>query len=552
MIWSQRRLWWLVIWWFVASHWAVAQKPAETAPEKAPEKTPVPTSFETYDVLITNARVVDGTGNPWFRAEVAIKDGYIVRIGRKLTGRATTVVDARGHILAPGFIDVHAHVEDIFRYPEAENFIRMGVTTLVTGNCGSSVTDVGAFLGGYKETPLTVNLATLIAHGSVRAAVMNYANREPTSEELAAMKRLVAKAMDDGAVGLSTGLIYVPGSFAKTDEIIALAEVVAAAGGLYVTHIRNEGNGVLEAVAEAIAIGERAGLPVNISHLKVATPRLWGQANRVLELIRAARARGLEVTADQYAYTASSTSLESLLPDWVLAGGREAALHRLSEATLRAKVKQELKASLKAKTYSDFRYAVVAFYGANADYNGKNLVEVTRLAQGTESLDAQVEQILVMYERGGAGMIYHTMREDDVVTIMREPFTMVASDAGVRKLGLGVPHPRGYGNNARVLGRFVRELGVLRLEDAVRKMTSLPAQTFRLGRRGLIQEGFVADLVLFDDQTIRDNATYDDPHHFPTGIQAVFVRGVAVLQDGKLTGARPGQAIRRAAVGEAR
>jgi len=552
MIWSQRRLWWLVIWWFVASHWAVAQKPAETAPEKAPEKTPVPTSFETYDVLITNARVVDGTGNPWFRAEVAIKDGYIVRIGRKLTGRATTVVDARGHILAPGFIDVHAHVEDIFRYPEAENFIRMGVTTLVTGNCGSSVTDVGAFLGGYKETPLTVNLATLIAHGSVRAAVMNYANREPTSEELAEMKRLVAKAMDDGAVGLSTGLIYVPGSFAKTDEIIALAEVVAAAGGLYVTHIRNEGNGVLEAVAEAIAIGERAGLPVNISHLKVATPRLWGQANRVLELIRAARARGLEVTADQYAYTASSTSLESLLPDWVLAGGREAALHRLSEATLRAKVKQELKASLKAKTYSDFRYAVVAFYGANADYNGKNLVEVTRLAQGTESLDAQVEQILVMYERGGAGMIYHTMREDDVVTIMREPFTMVASDAGVRKLGLGVPHPRGYGNNARVLGRFVRELGVLRLEDAVRKMTSLPAQTFRLGRRGLIQEGFVADLVLFDDQTIRDNATYDDPHHFPTGIQAVFVRGVAVLQDGKLTGARPGQAIRRAAVGEAR
>ena len=552
MIWSQRRLWWLVIWWFVASHWAVAQKPAETAPEKAPEKTPVPTSFETYDVLITNARVVDGTGNPWFRAEVAIKDGYIVRVGRKLTGRATTVVDARGHILAPGFIDVHAHVEDIFRYPEAENFIRMGVTTLVTGNCGSSVTDVGAFLGGYKETPLTVNLATLIAHGSVRAAVMNYANREPTSEELDEMKRLVAKAMDDGAVGLSTGLIYVPGSFAKTDEIIALAEVVAAAGGLYVTHIRNEGNGVLEAVAEAIAIGERAGLPVNISHLKVATPRLWGQANRVLELIRAARARGLEVTADQYAYTASSTSLESLLPDWVLAGGREAALHRLSEATLRAKVKQELKASLKAKTYSDFRYAVVAFYGANADYNGKNLVEVTRLAQGTESLDAQVEQILVMYERGGAGMIYHTMREDDVVTIMREPFTMVASDAGVRKLGLGVPHPRGYGNNARVLGRFVRELGVLRLEDAVRKMTSLPAQTFRLGRRGLIQEGFVADLVLFDDQTIRDNATYDDPHHFPTGIQAVFVRGVAVLQDGKLTGARPGQAIRRAAVGEAR
>lgn len=541
-------LWWLSIWCLVTSHWVMAQTPAETAPEKKP----VGESSETYDLLITNARVVDGTGNPWFHGEVAIKDGFIVRVGRKLTGRAATVVDAKGCILAPGFIDVHAHVEDIFRYPDAENFIRMGVTTLVTGNCGSSVTDVEAFLGQYRETPLTVNLATLIAHGSVRAAVMQYANREPTAEELAAMKRLVAKAMDDGAVGLSTGLIYVPGSFAKTDEIVALAEVVAAAGGLYVTHMRNEGNGVFEAIAEAITIGERARLPVNISHLKVATPRLWGQASRALELIRAARARGVEVTVDQYAYTASSTSLETMLPDWVLAGGREEALRRLSDATLRAQVKQELKANLKAKARDDFSYAVVAFYGANVDYNGKNLVEITRLAQGVDDLDAQTEQILVMYEQGGAGMIYHTMREDDVTTIMREPFTMVASDAGARKLGVGVPHPRGYGNNARVLGRFVRELGVLRLEDAVRKMTSLPAQTFRLGQRGLIQEGFIADLVLFDDQTIQDQSTYDDPHHFPTGVHAVFVRGVAVWQDGKLTGARPGQAIRRAGSQESR
>ncbi|MGQ9898568.1 MAG: N-acyl-D-amino-acid deacylase family protein [Acidobacteriota bacterium] len=294
---SRQYLWWVTIWCLAPNHWIVAQAPSRTVPEKAPVVKP----SETYDVLITNARVVDGTGNPWFRAQVAIKDGYIVRVGRKLTGSAKTVIDADGRVLAPGFIDVHAHVEDIFHYPDAENFIRMGVTTLVTGNCGSSVIDVGTFLGQYRETPLTVNLATLIAHGSVRTAVMKYADSEPTAEELAEMKRLVAKAMDDGAVGLSTGLIYVPGSFAKTDEIVALAKVVADAGGLYVTHMRNEGNGVLEAIAEAITIGEQASLPVNISHLKVATPRLWGQANRALELIQAARARGLEVTADQYA-----------------------------------------------------------------------------------------------------------------------------------------------------------------------------------------------------------------------------------------------------------
>ncbi len=496
-----------------------------------------------YDLLIRKARVVDGTGNPWFRADVAVKDGRIARIGRALTGTARRVVDAEGLTLAPGFIDVHAHTEDIFSHPDAENFIRMGVTTLVTGNCGASVIDVGEFLSRYRETPLAVNLATLIAHGSVRARVMKYANRAPTADELAEMQRLVAKAMEDGALGLSTGLIYAPGSFAQTDEIVALARVVARFGGVYATHMRNEGNGVLEAIEEAIAIGEQAGLPVEISHLKVSSPRLWGSSDRMLGLIRAARARGLEVTADQYAYTASSTSLETMLPNWALEGGRAEAVKRLADPVTRRKIKDELLESLKAKGRADFSYAVVAFYGANLDYNGKHLVEITRLAQGRDDLDAQAEQILAMYEQGGAGMIFHGMREDDVIRILREPFTMVAADAGVRKFGVGVPHPRGYGNNARVLGRYVRDLGLLTLEDAVRKMTSLPAQTFRLAERGLLREGFAADLVLFDDQTIQDKATYEQPHQFPVGIRMVIVNGVVVLEENKLTGARPGQAL---------
>ncbi|OYT69376.1 MAG: aminoacylase, partial [Chloracidobacterium sp. CP2_5A] len=357
-----------------------------------------------YDLLIKNARVVDGAGNPWFRADVAVKDGRIARIGRELAGAARQVVNAEGLILAPGFIDVHGHTEDIFSYPDAENFIRMGVTTLVTGNCGASVIDVGEFLGRYRETPLTVNLATLIAHGSVRARVMQYAARAPNDAELAEMKRLVAKAMEDGAVGLSTGLIYAPGSFAKTDEIVALAKVVASFGGVYATHMRDEGNRVLEAIEEAIAIGEQAGLPVEISHLKVASPRLWGASDRMLGLIRAARARGLEVTVDQYAYTASSTSLETMLPNWTLEGGRPEAVKRLADPATRQKVKDELIASLKSKGRSDFSYAVVAFYGANLNYNGKHLVEIARLAQGKDDLDAQTEQILTMYEQGGAGM----------------------------------------------------------------------------------------------------------------------------------------------------
>ncbi|MCS7079444.1 MAG: D-aminoacylase [Chloracidobacterium sp.] len=499
-----------------------------------------------YDLLIANARVVDGAGNPWFRADVAVRDGRIVRIGRGLSGTARRVVNANGLVLAPGFIDVHAHAEDIFTLPDAENFIRMGVTTLVTGNCGFSVIDVAEFLSRYRETPLTVNLATLIAHGSVRAKVMGYADRAPTDAELAEMKHLVAKAMEEGALGLSTGLIYAPGSFAKTDEIVALAKVVAPFGGVYATHMRNEGNGVLEAIEEAIAIGEQAGLPVEISHLKVSSPRLWGASDRMLGLIRAARARGVEVTADQYAYTASSTALEIMLPNWALDGGRTEAVKRLADAETRRKIKDELIESLKSKGRTDFSYAVVAFYGANRDYNGKNLVEVTRLAQGRDDLDAQAEQILTMYEQGGAGMIFHGMREDDVIRIMREPFTMIAADAGVRKFGVGAPHPRGYGNTARVLGRYVRELGLLTLEDAVRKMTSLPAQTFRLAGRGLIKEGFAADLVLFDDQAVLDKATYEQPHQFPVGIVLVVVNGVVVLEDGKLTGARPGQALRRA------
>jgi N-acyl-D-amino-acid deacylase len=497
-----------------------------------------------YDLVITNARIVDGTGNPWFRADIGINNGRIARIGRINAGEGAQVIDARGQVVAPGFIDVHTHVESIYQQAEAENFVRMGVTSLVTGNCGFSETDIGQFLGKIKEKPLTVNLATLIAHGSVRDKVMGAANRAPSDEELRRMEALVEQAMKDGAVGLSTGLIYVPGTYAKTDEIVALARVAARYGGVYATHMRNEGNEVVAAIRESLQIGEQAGLPVEISHFKISSRKLWGQSAQTIGLVREARGRGQVVTVDQYAYTASSTSLDSRLPSWLLEGGREEGKKRLADKETRERVVREMKESLKESGFKDFDYAVVAGYDANPSFNGKSIAAIAKEVRGKSDVKSQIEQMLEMYMAGGAAMVYHGMSEEDVQNIMREPFTMIASDSGVRRLGEGVPHPRGYGNNARVLGHYVRELRLLSLEDAIRKMTSLPAQTFNLRDRGLLREGYAADLVIFDDAAIADRATFAQPHQYASGISYVIVNGELVLAEGRMTGAHPGQALR--------
>ena len=497
-----------------------------------------------FDLLIANARIIDGSGNPWFRADVGIKDGRIARIGRITAAEARTKVDAKGQIVAPGFIDVHTHVESIFSLPAAENFVRMGVTTLVTGNCGGSATDVAQFLGRIKEKPIAVNLATLIAHGSVRRQAMGSDDRAPTPDEMAKMEALVEQGMKDGAVGLSTGLIYVPGTYAKTDEIADLARVAARYGGIYATHMRNEGEKVADAIRESIQIGEQAGLPVEISHFKISSKKMWGQTPMTIGLVRDARERGLMVTVDQYAYTASSTSLDSRMPAWLRAGGSEEGKKRLADKATRERVIKEMKDSLKRSGFKDYSYAMVASYEPDRTFNGKSIAEISKQVRGKKDVENQIEQILVMYEAGGASMVYHGMSEDDVQRIMREPFTMIASDSGVRELDESVPHPRGYGNNARVLGHYVRDLHLISLEDAIRKMTSLPAQTFGFRDRGMVREGFAADLVIFDEKTIGDRATFDKPHQFPTGISYVIVNGEQIFANGQRAGARPGVALR--------
>jgi N-acyl-D-amino-acid deacylase len=497
----------------------------------------------TYDLVIINARIIDGTGNPWFRGSIGIKDGRISKVGRVDPSQAASVIDAKNQIVAPGFIDVHVHTEDVFENPTAENFVRMGVTTLVTGNCGGSEVNVGEFLGRFGTKPLAVNLATLIGHNSVRSEVMGLENRAPSLEEQQKMDALVEKAMRDGAVGLSTGLIYLPGTYAKTDEVIELAKAAAKYGGVYASHIRNEEGRVIEAVSEAINIGEQANMPVEVSHFKISSKRLWGQTDKTIGLVEAARARGLTVTVDQYAYTASSTSLDSRMPSWVLAGGRAEGRKRLADPAVRAKVVGEMKEELKDRGFKDYSYAYVASYRAEPKFNGKNIADITKEVRNKKSVDAQIDQILEMYDKGGASMVYRSMNEDDVKNIMRQPFTMIASDSGVRTFGAGVPHPRGYGNNARVLGHYVRELKLITLEDAIRKMTSLPAQTFNLRDRGQIREGFAADLVIFDESKVGDKATFEQPHQYSEGFSYIVVNGQVVFEGTKLTGAMPGKPL---------
>jgi N-acyl-D-amino-acid deacylase len=501
---------------------------------------------KNYDLLITNARIVDGTGNPWFKADLGIKDGRIIRIGRLSADDSLRTIDAAHKIVAPGFIDVHTHVESIYSLPAAENFVRMGVTTLVTGNCGGSATDVAQFLGRAKEKPLAVNVATLIGHGSVRRAVMGSEDRAPTVDEMKRMELLVEQAMKDGAVGLSTGLIYVPGTFAKTDEIVGLARIVSRYGGIYATHMRNEGEFVADAVREAIQIGEQAKLPVEISHFKISNRKLWGQSPLIIGLVSDARMRGLVITVDQYAYTASATSLDSRLPAWLRAGGLDEAKKRLADKATRERVRKEMREGLQRSGFKDYSYAMVASYDPDRSYNGKSIAEITKAVTGKKDVSRQIDQIISMYEAGGAGMVYHGMSEDDVIRIMRQPFTMIASDSGVRQQDESIPHPRGYGNNVRVLGRYVRERSIISLEDAIRKMTSLPAQTFGFRDRGMVREGFAADLVILDENTVSDRATFEKPHQFPTGISYVIVNGEVVLAGDALTESRPGMALRGA------
>ncbi len=496
------------------------------------------------DLLLTNGRIVDGTGNSWIKGDIAIKAGRIVAVGHLNNVSAARTIDVKRQIIAPGFIDVHGHIEmGLLETPTADNYIYDGVTTVVTGNCGSSADDLKDFFTRVDREHTSINVASLVGHNTVRRQVMGLANRQATPDEQTKMEALVDAAMKQGAVGLSTGLIYLPGVYSNTPEVIGLAKAASKHRGIYSSHIRNEGSKVVDAINEALDVGRSANMPVQVSHFKVSAPVNWGRSKETLALIENARRGGLDVTIDQYPYTASSTSLSVMLPDWALADSDAAVKARLTEPTTRKKIAAEVLKSANDAKRADFGYAVVARHAADANLNGKSIKAINILKGRPDTMESGVETIIDLMIAGGAQMVYHGMSEDDVKYFMAYPFNMVGADGGVQN-GKGQPHPRSYGTNARVLGKYVREEKVIRLEEAVRRMTSLAAQRFQLKDRGLIREGYAADIVVFDEATVRDNATFDNPHQFSSGFSTIVVNGQIVVDNGKHTGSKSGTSLR--------
>ena len=507
------------------------------------------------DILIRNARVVDGTGSPWFLSDIAISDGRITALGRHLDMDAGTTIDAAGRVLTPGFVDVHTHVESSSRrgglegQPRADNFLLDGVTTIITGNCGGSEINIGSYAN--RLTDLGINVATFIGHNTVRMEVMGPEDREPTNAEMDRMKSLVDKAMQDGAVGFSTGLLYVPGTYAETSEVIELAKIAAEYGGVYTTHIREQGAKLHESLIEAITIGVEADMPVQISHLKVKGPSRWGTIGSALDLIDSFRAQGVDIVVDAYPYARASTNLGVNMPRWAVAGTADDIAGKIEDPETSEQIIAGMKDMLDDGGYTDYSFATVARFMPNESYNGMNISEINQLREGALNIDGEISTILDMMVEGGeagvtqgASMVYHYMSDDDVDTILRYPNAAIASDGGVIERDVGMPHPRSYGTNARVIADYVHERGIMTLEDAVRRMTSLPARAFSFHDRGIIRPGFVADLVLFDPETVNDKATFEDPHQFSEGFDYVIVNGEVAVAGGEPTDVRAGQFVR--------
>jgi N-acyl-D-aspartate/D-glutamate deacylase len=538
---------------------------------------PLSAQTESYDLIIMNGRIVDGSGNPWFYGDVAIRGDRIVKVGRVAAARARRRIDARGLIVAPGFIDMLGQSElNLLIDPRAESKVFQGITTEVTGEGGSSAPlndyilkeidpllkhfnltadwhTLGEYFARLERSHSAINLATYVGATQVRQYVLRDENRAPTAAELDKMRKLVAQAMEDGAVGISTSLVYAPAFYAKTDELIELAKVASRYGGVYASHMRNESNSIMSALDEAIRIGTEANIPVEIFHLKMAGKPNWGKMRDVITKIDVARARGLDITADQYPYVAGATSLGATVPPWAHEGGTAKFLQRLKDPATRDKLKQEMRAT--SDKWENFYLGAGGGEGILvasvlnrelAKYEGKRINEVARMTNKKDELDALFD--LLVDDNAQTGMIVFLMSEDDVKLALRQPWVSVGVDHGAvattGPLAEGKAHPRGYGSFPRILGRYVRDEQVLTLEEAIRKMTSLAANRVHLVDRGLLKPGYFADVVLFDPQQVHDVATFEDPNRLSVGMRLVLVNGEPVVFAGKQTSALPGRPLR--------
>jgi len=529
-----------------------------------------------FDLLIRNGHIVDGTGNPAVDGDVGIRGGKIVAVDRRIEGGARKNIDAAGRIAAPGFIDAHSH-DDFFPFlkPTCDEKVLQGVTTTLAGNCGTSPVAAGEaflqelmddlkFMGAAEISPSCwftsfsdyldrldsaepgINIAALIGHGSVRIAAMGNANRPPSGSELDTMESLVAEAMEAGALGLSTGFAYVPGNYAGREEMVCLGRIVAGHNGILTSHIRSERDQVIQAIEEVLGLGAAAGIPVQISHLKTAGTNNWGRSDEVLDRLCRARSEGVAATCDVYPYCASSTSLSALLPYHILADGAASCSLRLKDPSVRRAIVQEIEERTDWENMlkgTGFDRIVLNRSGILHDHLGRSLAQIAG-SKGMDPYDLIFD--LVAEEGQAAGIILFSMSEDDVRRILQSPLSMVGSDGGP-KSGSALNHPRFCGTFPRVLAKYVREEGVLSIEAAVRKMTSFAAQTFGIKGKGLLKEGFDADIVVFDPQSVKDRATFETPYAPPEGIDHVLVNGVVAVENGKLTGRRAGRVVRRGA-----
>jgi N-acyl-D-amino-acid deacylase len=526
----------------------------------APGTAPVPVTAPApanrpYDVVIRGGRVLDGAGNPWILADVAIRDGRFAKIGR-IPERGSVEIDATGKYVSPGWIDMMDQSGGVLRRNGlAENKLLMGVTTAIGGEGGTPVpaTAIPQYFQQLTQQGISINFGTYFSQTQARTAVLGNSARAPTAPELQRMRTIVDTAMRAGVMGMTTALIYAPSSYTTTDELVEVAKAAAAHGGIYASHIRGEGMEVVQSVREAIAIGERAGMPVEIFHLKVAHQPSWGLLmDSVRMVIDAARARGVDVAADMYVYTAGGTGLEATIPSWAMEGGGDSLRARLADPAIRARLKRE------QQTGSPGWWNIIEAAGGwdrvvlanprnpdNAKYLGKSLAQIAR-EMGKEPADAAFD--LVLQGRGRVMAIYHMMSEKDIEMALRFPWISIGSDAGaVAQAGggddLGLPHPRAFGNATRVISEYVKKRRVLTLEEAVRKMTSWPATRMRLADRGVIREGNWADVTIFDLANLEDRATYERPTESPTGIEWVLVNGVVTIERGKHTGAKAGKVL---------
>jgi N-acyl-D-aspartate/D-glutamate deacylase len=506
----------------------------------------------TYDLILRNGRVLDGTGNPWMRADVAITGNRIAAVGDLSKARARRTIDLAGLYLAPGFIDAHSHAGEGLTTPElgaAQPLVAQGVTTVIINPDGGGPVDLAAQRQALLRSGLGVNVAQLVPHGSIRSQVLGMQDRAPTGTELERMKALVRTGMEQGAFGLSSGPYYAPGSYSSTEELVALARVAGEHGGVYTSHIRDEGDfsiGVVAAVDEVIRIAREAKLPGIVTHIKALGPHVWGFSDTLVRRIERARAEGVEVLADQYPYDASSTSLTgAIFPRWAQVGGDSALRRRIDDPTERARLRADILQNLDRRGGAD--KLQFTRHRPDTSIEGKTLAAVAA-ARGLEPVDAAME----IAKRGGASVVSFNMSEGDIRAFMRQPWTMTSSDGGLSRMDVGVPHPRSYGTFPRKIRRYVLDEPVVDLGAAIRSMTSLPATVFHLTNRGQIREGATADLVVFDLQRVRDRAEYARPHQLSEGMVHVLVNGRFVIENGAFTGARPGEVLsRRAAAGGA-